>query len=32
MNMATLSLAGIFVIATICAWTLYEHSPTHRHA
>ncbi len=32
LNMATLSLVGVFAVATVCAWTLYEHSPAHRHA
>ena len=26
--MATLSLAGMFVIALVCAWTMYERRPT----
>ncbi len=28
LNMATLSLAGVFIIAMVCAWTLYERGPT----
>jgi len=32
LNMATLSLVGVFAVAIVCAWTLYEHSPTHKHA
>ena len=30
-GMATLSLAGVFAVAVICAWALYEHTPTRRH-
>ncbi len=32
LGMATLSLAGVFAIAAVCAWTMYERRPTHSHA
>ncbi len=28
-GMATLALAGVFIIAVICAWTMYERRPRH---
>ena len=31
-GMATLSLGGVFAIAVICAWTLYERGEGHGHA